>query len=115
MELYKLYQDCTGSVITLEKFEEEVTYLTGLGWSGESIFFSINFCSRYYREDLKESLTGALDKHKSELLKYYSLAKAKKDIQTYEEGAEKYDPKNKPKGNDKPSWFRKSFDKHLFS
>lgn len=114
MELYDLYTKSTGSVISLEKFEEEVACLTGSNWSSESLFFAINFCSKHYREDLVRSLKETLDTNEREVLRYYMLAKAKRDIVQYEEGAEKYDATNKPQGDNKPSWFRKGINFNLF-
>lgn len=114
MELYQLYKERTSSVITPEEFREEVAYLTSLGWSGESLFFSINFCSKHYREELTESFSKTLDRRQGELLKYYELAVSKRAIKQYEERIEKYDSKNELKRDNKPSWFRKGVNFSLF-
>lgn len=113
-KLYELYLKVSDSSMTSEKFDKELAWLTGANWSAESIFFSINYCGRYYKEDLKKSLQETLDENHKELLSYYRLAKQKQEIQKSKEGAQEYDSTNDSKRADPPSWFRKGIDFSLF-
>lgn len=115
MDLVKLYNDkVPSSSHSSEKLLEELTWLTSGSWSSESIFFSINYCSQYYPEELRSSLKRTLVSHYYELDKYYQLAVTKRTIRTQKESEIPYDPRNTSKGIDTPSWLRKSIDFDLF-
>jgi hypothetical protein len=81
----------------------------------EQIFFSINYTAREFYEELeRESLAEVVTRNKEEIIKYYELAKVKQAQEQLKESEIPYDSKNVHKGNDTPSWFRESFNKHLF-
>lgn len=117
MELEKLvehYYKVSGSSLSTQVVEKEVAWLTSNGWSAESIFFAINYAHKYHREELELSLKNCLDENSRAMLRYYSLAKTKQEIKHFEEERVEYDSINKPKGDNKPSWFRKGIDFDLF-
>ena len=115
MDLVQLYRDkVPSSSHSSEQLIEELTWLTSGSWSSESIFFSINYCSQYYPEELKSSIKRTLVGHYDELNKYYQLAVMKRDIRTQKESEIPYDSRNTVKGTDTPSWLRKSIDFDLF-
>lgn len=101
------------SPLSNEQLEKELAWLSKT-MTAESIFFSINYVSKYYYSDAEESLFETVNSQKWEILKYYEIAKAKKDRKALRESEKQYDQKNYYKGANTPSWFRKSFDKHLF-
>jgi hypothetical protein len=113
--LVELYFDkVPHSQLTEKELSGEIVRLRENDFSVELIFFSINYSSRYYTSDVEISLYFTLMEHDVELKKYYEIALAKRDRKTLKESDEQYDQKNYNKGTDSPSWFRKSFDKHLF-
>jgi hypothetical protein len=112
VELYK--SKFPASSLTEEQLKKEMTWLLENDFTVESIFFSINYASKYYLSECEESLKNCLEYNKTEMLKYYHIAKAKRAVKLSKESEESYDSKNKYERADSPSWFRKSFDKHLF-
>jgi hypothetical protein len=112
VELY--FSRVETSSLSREELNREIAWLTENGWSAEQIFFSINFCSKFYPSELGKSLKGVLSKNSCELLRYYEIAKAKQARKLLKEREQEYDQSNTFKGAHTPSWFRKSFDKHLF-
>ena len=112
--LIELFYKVSGSSLSLQVVREEVAQLTSESWSAESIFFGINYSGRYLKRELEQSLYKTLAEHKTKILMSYSLAVEKRNIEEYEGESKNYDPKNQPKGNNKPSWFRKSFNSDLF-
>lgn len=112
VELYK--QKLPLSHLTGERLTKEIAQLIENNFSVELIFFSINYCSKYYSSEIEASLYLTLLEHEKELRKYFEIAKAKRDRRALKESEKEYDRKNYYKGANTPSWFRKSFDKHLF-
>jgi hypothetical protein len=114
-KLVELYQSkFPASSLTEEQLKKEMAWLLENNFTAESIFFSINYSSKYYSSECEESLKNCLDNNRQEMLKYYHIAKAKQTVKFAKESEESYDSKNKYERADSPSWFRKSFDKHLF-
>lgn len=114
-KLIKLYLDkVPNSSLSKVLLEQDLARLTDFGWSSESIFFSINYASKYYPSELEEGLQYCLDNNRTEMLKYYKLAKTKLDLKVEKEREEKYDSRNTIERANTPSWFRKSIDFSLF-
>lgn len=115
MELLKLYREkLPSSSLTDSQFNEELTWLLNNNFTTESIFFSINYASRYYPSEIQEGLKECLIKHEREIMKYYNIAQGKRARRLVEESEEGYDQRNTLERKDTPTWFRASFDKHLF-
>lgn len=112
VELYK--KKLPSSHLTTQQIEKDIVRLLENDFSVELIFFSINYCQKYYPSEIEVSLYFTLLEHDTELRKYFSIAKAKRDRRALKESESEYDQKNYNKGTDTPSWFRKGFDKHLF-
>ncbi|MBL5776975.1 hypothetical protein HV436_01315 [Bacillus sporothermodurans] len=113
-KLVELYRSkFPSSPLTEVELKNELAWLAKT-MSTESIFFSINYTSRYYPSNAMESIAETVNSHKWEILKYYEIAKAKQERKALKESEEAYDQKNTDKGAYTPSWFGKSFDKHLF-
>lgn len=113
-KLVELYQQKLPSTqLTGEKITNEIAQLIEEDFSVELIFFSINYCSKYYFSDVEVKLYETIIRNEAELKKYFEIAKARKDRKALKESEEKYDQKNYHKGAHTPSWFRKGFDKHL--
>jgi hypothetical protein len=100
--------------LSRSELDKEIAWLTGNNWSAEQIFFSINYCSKFKPSELEKSLKDTLESYRSELLTYFEIAKAKQARKALKECEQRYDQSNTFKRTDTPSWFRKSFDKHLF-
>lgn len=114
-KLVELYQEkLPNSNLTGDRLKNEIARLLENNFSVELIFFSINYCSKYYSSDVEVSLYFTLLEHENELKKYFGIAKARRDRKALKESEEEYDQKNYYQGANTPSWFRKSFDKHLF-
>lgn len=114
MNLEKLYRENFPlSPLTEEELNKEIAWLLKT-LTAEQIFFSINYCSKYYYSKTEESLMETVNANKWEILKYYDIATAKRDRKDNKESEVIYDPTNTPQGKDTPKWFRKSFNKHLF-
>lgn len=97
-----------------QELENDIAFLLG-ELTGEQIFFSINYLGKhYYIEAFNEGLIKAVGTRKGEILRYYELAKVKQAQEQLKGSEVKYDQRNVYKGKDTPSWFGKSFDKHLF-
>lgn len=111
VELY--FEKAPSSLCSRENAEKEIEWLQGLGLTVEQIYFSINYLSRNDLEILETS-PESVALSWNEIKSYYWLAKAKQIREQAKEGEIIYDPKNEYKGANKPSWFRESFDKHLF-
>ncbi|AYP68737.1 hypothetical protein BpsS36_00031 [Bacillus phage vB_BpsS-36] len=115
MELVRLYKTkAPASSLTDEQLKREVAWLLENDFTAESIFFSINYGSRYYHGELEVSLKNCLDNNRHEMIKYYQIARVKRAQKSLKESEEDYDQRNTFKGKDTPTWLRKSFDKHLF-
>jgi hypothetical protein len=118
MELGKLAdlycQRVSCSSPSREKLIEELAWLTESGWSTESIFFSINYGAKYYPSELEESLKECLDNNRHEMIKYYQVAKTKREVKSAEEREKEYDSGNTFKRADTPKWFGKGIDFNLF-
>jgi hypothetical protein len=112
VELYN--KKLPNSHLTGDKLTSEIARLLENNFSVELIFFSINYCSKYYSSDVEVSLYFTLLENEVELKKYFEIAKAKRDRKALKESEAEYDQKNYYKGANTPSWFGKSFDKHLF-
>lgn len=96
------------------ELEDNIAFLLG-ELTGEQIFFSINYLGKhYYHEAFNEGLAQTVSTRKGEILRYYELAKVKQAQQELKGSEVTYDQRNVYKGKDTPSWFGKSFDKHLF-
>jgi len=114
-KLVELYQTkLPNSDLTGEKLCYELVRLIEKHYSVELIFFSINYCAKYFPSEVEKSLYNTLLKHEEEIEKYFEIAKAKRDRKALKESEQTYDQKNYNKGTHTPSWFGKIFDKHLF-
>lgn len=111
VELY--FEKAPSSLCSMERAEKEIEWLQALGLTVEQIYFSFNYLSKNDLESLEAS-PESVTLHWSEIKSYYWLAKAKQIREQAKEDVIVYDPKNEYKGANKPSWFRESFDKHLF-
>jgi len=97
-----------------EELRKHIAFLLENGLTEEQIFFSINYASKYFPQETSNNFSELVIQRRGEILKYYHIAKAKKDRKALKESEQEYDQKNYNKGANTPSWFRKSFDKHLF-
>lgn len=113
-QLIELYYSKVSSSPSREILEQDLTWLTDNGWSSESIFFSINFAHKYYPSELEDGLKNCLDNNRTEMLKYYRIARTKKEVKVQKESDVKYDSRNTTKRTNSQSWFRKSIDFDLF-
>ena len=112
VELYQ--QKLPNSQLTREIIEKHIAQLIEDSYSVELIFFSINYCSKYHSSELGKNPYLTITKYMPEILLYFEIAKAKRAMLDFEESEKEYDPKNEHKGAHTPSWFRASFDKHMF-
>jgi len=112
-KLVELYLKRAPSGMTQGEVTIEIAFLSR-SMTEEQIFFSINYLSLHYPDDIQEDLAGAVLLHKNEIMKYYQLAKVKQDIKQAEKGAAEYDPSNNKQRADKPEWIRKGIDFNLF-
>jgi hypothetical protein len=112
VELFK--RQLPNSSTSEEKLRKHIAFLLEYGLTEEQIFFSINYGSKYYHSETSANLAELVLQRHGEIMKYFHIAKAKKDRKALKESEEQYDQKNYNKGANTPSWFRKSFDKHLF-
>jgi hypothetical protein len=113
-KLVELYNErAPSSLSSAEEIEQNIAYLLNMNLTGEQIFFSINYLSKYHPEDLRKK-PEAVAWHWKEIKPYFELAKAKRLRDRAKESEVIYDQRNKYKRADTPSWFRKSFDQHLF-
>lgn len=83
-------------------------------FSEEQIFFSINYLAKYYPEDLQLMLKHTILFHSKEWLRFYNLAKLKREVRESKERDKEYDSRNTNKGTDTPQWFRAGIDFDLF-
>jgi hypothetical protein len=116
LDLKKLYRDkAPSSSLTDTQLEKELTWLEKrCNFSAESIFFSINYASKYYPSELEDSVRKCLINNRTEMMKYFNIAKAKRDRVHVKRSESEYDQRNTFEGKNTPSWFRKSFDSNLF-
>lgn len=115
VELVRLYKDkAPASSLTFEQVEKEVAWLLTNGYTVESIFFSINYGSKYYPSELEESLRKCLDNNRQEMIKYFQIAKVKRAQRSLKESDEEYDQRNTIKGKNTPTWLGKGIDFSLF-
>ena len=112
VELYQ--QKFPNSQLTRETITKHIAQLIEDSYSVELIFFSINYCSKYHSSELGEDPYLTIIKYMPEILLHFEIAKAKRALWAFEESEREYDPKNERKGAHTPSWFRASFDKHMF-
>ena len=110
-ELYK--SRAPNSSLSDREIQKDIAFLWELNLTGEQIFFAINYLSKFHPDDLSER-PESVAWHWEEIKKYYEIAEAKKGRKALKESEQVYDKKNYYKGVNTPSWFRKSFDKHLF-
>lgn len=114
MENEKLLRLAYSKLPLLGDTSKDIAFLLG-DLTEEQIFFSINYVAREFYEELeKETLVEVVTRNKEEILKYYELAKVKQVQEQLKESEKPYDSKNVYKGKNTPSWFRESFNKHLF-
>lgn len=111
IELYR--KNFPFSSLTDSQLKEEIAWLLK-NMTAEQIFFSINYCSKYYYSNAEDSICETVNSNRWEILKYYDIAKVKQVTQEVTQEEAEYDQRNSNKRADTPSWFRKSFDKHLF-
>lgn len=111
VELYK--SRVPNSSLTVDELNKDIAFLLKT-LTGEQIFFSINYLSQYHLNEVEVSLFETVNLHKWEILKHFELAKAKQARTLREESEQGYDQNNSIKGKNTPTWFGKSFDKHLF-
>jgi hypothetical protein len=115
MENKKLLELAQRKLPLLGDVNKDIAFLLGVGLTEEQIFFSINYVAReFHMELVNETLAEVVTKHKGEIIRYYELAKVKQAREQLKESETEYDHKNVHKGKNTPSWFRKSFNKHLF-
>jgi hypothetical protein len=112
VELY--FSRVETSSLSREDLEKEIAWLTEKDWSAEQIFFSINYCHKFLPSELEKSLKNTLVGNRQELIRFYEIAKAKQARKLLKEREQEYDQRNTNKGAHTPSWFGKSFNKHLF-
>jgi hypothetical protein len=111
VELYN--KKAPSSLSTPEEIEKDIVSLLSMNLTGEQIFFSINYLSKYHPEDLSDR-PEAVAWHWEEIKPYFHIAKAKRLRDQAKESEVTYDQRNEYKGVNTPSWFRESFDQHLF-
>lgn len=111
MELYISKAPLTLS--TPDSISKDIAFLLEIGFTGEQVFFSVNYLSKRRPYELAKSVRSVYERWE-EIEPYYEVAKAKKARETLKESEKQYDEKNHNQGAYTPSWFGKSFDKHLF-
>lgn len=112
-KLVELYNSRVSSPLSSpEQIQEDIAFLLE-HLTGEQIFFSINWLSKFKPDQLRKRPT-AVSFHWEEIRSHYELAKAKQERTLREESEQGYDQNNSIKGKNTPTWFGKSFDKHLF-
>ena len=112
VELFK--RKLPSSPVSEERLRKQIAFLLEYGLTEEQIFFSINYGSKYYPRETSVNLPELVLQRYREIMKYFHIAKAKRDRRALKESEKEYDQKNYYKGANTPSWFRKSFDKYLF-
>jgi len=101
------------SLSSTDEIKSDIASLLSIRLTEEHIFFAINYLSKYHPQDLADR-PEAVAWHWEEMKRHYEIAIVKRDKKALKESDSEYDQKNEHKGTDKPSWFRKSFDKYLF-
>ena len=85
-KLVELYQQKLPSTqLTGERITNEIAQLIEEDFSVELIFFSINYCSKYYSSDVEVKLYETIIRNEVELKKYFEIAKARKDRKALKE------------------------------
>jgi hypothetical protein len=111
VELYR--KKFPSSQLTDSQLNEDIAWLLK-NLTAEQIFFSINYCSKYYHSETEENFCETVNTNRWEILKYYDIAKVKQVTQEVAKEEAEYDQRNTNKGVNKQGWFRKSIDFNLF-